>query len=470
MSLRAITAINWRWALVLGLGALVIILAAAFAASAAPRPPRLPAAADAATIGVEQQRSDPSNIVFNPATVRTYNILLSEEGQTQLNANPTAEQYVRAAVEIDGELIEPVGTRYKGFYGALRFCFQNGQQICDKLSWKLKFNHYEPALRHHGLKRLNFHAMNNDETQMREVLSYEVYRDAGVPAPRSVHALLQLNGEPLGLYALTEDIDDIFIADRFRDRGRGILYKEIWPANIDALWGFQGSLDDAIARGPLDPSGMQAFAAAFTAAETNEQRYAVLLDQLHEADNLFNYLAVDRLIDNWDGIVAWYCVPECGNHNFFWYEDALSDGFTLIPWDLEHTWRSPSPIRTAYRMPDWDELERSCRTRQVFFNIPARAPHCDPLINTLATHGWERYIEASRQLLHETLSLELMHERVKRIGERIGEHVQNADNGPGHFVWQGAVKRLYEEIGERWAYIDAKIEAWDASGKAPGDG
>lgn len=458
---------NWRWLLALSVGAAVIVAAALFAVSAESRPPRLPPAADASTIGVDQQRSDPANVVFDPDTIRTYSIEVSEEELAKLNANPTAELYVQAALEIDGARYESVGVRYKGFFGALRFCFFGGRQICPKLSWKLKFNHYDPSLRHHGLKRLNFHAMKDDETQMREVLSYQVFRDAGVDAPRSVYALLQLNGEPLGLFALTEDIDDRFIADRFRDRGRGILYKEIWPGNIDANWGFQEQLEDAIARGPLDASNMEAFSDAVSSAATDRQRYQTLIEHMQESDDLFNYLAVDRLIDNWDGIVAWYCVPECGNHNYFWYQDALSGNFTLIPWDLEHTWRSPSPIRTAYNMPDWDDLERTCRIRQVFFEIDARAPHCDPTLHAIVTIGWERYIEASRHLLQETISLDIMRERVNRLSELLEVHVRADRKGPGYLAWQKAVQRLHDEIAERWAYINDKIEAWDASGAAP---
>ena len=448
----------------------VIVAVVVFATAGDSSTPRLPPRADAATIGVDQQRSDPFDVVFDESNVRSYNIVISDEEFAKLNANPTAEVYVQAAVEIDGQRYEPVGVRYKGFFGMLRFCFQNGQQTCAKLSWKLKFNHFDPALRYHGLKRLNFHSMNSDETQMREVLSYQVFRDAGVTAPRAAHALLELNGKPLGLFALVEDIDDRFIADRFRDRGRGVLYKEIWPGNIDALWVFQENLEDAIARGPLDASGMVAFSEAFGEAETNEERYQALIDHLQESDDLFNYLAADRLSDNWDGIVAWYCVPECGNHNYFWYQDALSGGYTLIPWDLENTWRSPSPIRTYFDMPDWDDLHRSCRRRAVFLDIPAIAPHCDPMIHAMVTLGWERYIEASRELMRERISLELMHERVDRLSELLDEHVRADTKGPGYLAWQEHVRRLYEEIGERWEYIDAKIEAWDATGKAPGEG
>ncbi len=459
-----------RMILAATLAGAVIVFAVVLAVSGESRPPRDPPRAAASTIGVDQQRSDPRNVVFDIATVRTFNILLGEAEAAALNANPTAEVYVQGAVEIDGERFDPIGVRYKGFFGVLRACFVDGRQVCPKLSWKLRFDEYDPSLRYEGLKRLNFHAMNGDEAQMREILTYEVFRDAGVVAPRSVYARLELNGEPLGLFTLTEDIDDVFIADRFRDRGRGVLYKEIWPGNVDTLWAFQETLTDAIARGPLDPSGIEDFSEAVNAAASNEARYDILLEQLQEPDDIFRYLAADRLTDNWDGIVAWYCVPECLNHNYFWYQDGISGGFTLIPWDVEHSWRGVSPIRTFYQMPDWDELQRSCRTRKVFWDLDARAPHCDPVLQALVTQGWERYIEASRSLMRETISLDAMHERVDRLAALIAEHVTADEHGPGERTWRAAVKMLYGEIDARWEYIDAKIEDWDASGEVPGDG
>ncbi len=461
---------NLRIGAGLALAAALIVAAVVFATAGESPGPRVPSEAAEATIGVDQQRSDPFDVVFDQSTVRTYNVVISDEEFARLNADPTAEQYVQAAVEIDGQVYEPVGIRYKGFFGMLRFCFQDGQQTCAKLSWKLKFNHYDPALRFHGLKRLNFHSMNSDETQMREVLSYQVFRDAGVTAPRAAHARLELNGESLGLFALVEDIDDRFIADRFRDRGRGVLYKEVWPGNLDALWVFQENLEDAIARGPLDASGMVSFSEAFAAAGTDEERFQVLMDSMQDSADLFNYMAADRLSDNWDGIVAWYCVPECGNHNYFWYQDALSGDFTLIPWDLEWTWRSPSTIREFFDMPDWDDLHRSCRRRAVFLDIPALAPFCDPMIHAMVTLGWEQYIEASRELMRETISLELMHERVNRLTKLLDQHVRGDLYGPGYLEWKENVARLHGEIDERWAYIDAKIEAWDETGQAPGEG
>ena len=54
------------------------------------------------------------------------------------------------------------------------------------------------------------------------------FREMGVPAPRSVHARLIINGQFNGIYALTEQIDGRFTRENFDD-GTGNLYKEIWP-------------------------------------------------------------------------------------------------------------------------------------------------------------------------------------------------------------------------------------------------
>ena len=50
----------------------------------------------------------------------------------------------------------------------------------------------------------------------------------GVPAPRSTHARIIVNGDFVGIFALTENIDGRFTRENFPD-GTGNLYKEAWP-------------------------------------------------------------------------------------------------------------------------------------------------------------------------------------------------------------------------------------------------
>jgi len=45
---------------------------------------------------------------------------------------------------------------------------------------------------------------------MRERLGYYMFRNFGIPAPRSNHAVIFINGEFSGLYANTEQIEGPF--------------------------------------------------------------------------------------------------------------------------------------------------------------------------------------------------------------------------------------------------------------------
>ena len=476
------------------------LLAAAIGVAATddslPPPPDL--AADAARFGVNQTRSDPRGYVFDLEQVRTYSIEMAPAELERLRANPRAEQYVRASLRLDGEVWADVGVRYKGFFGLLFTCFdERGRQLCPKLAYKIKFNEYEQRQRFYGMKRLNFHPMKDDAAQMREVLSYELFREFGVIAPRSVYARLELNGEPLGLFTLTEDIDDRFMADRFSDGGEGVLYKEVWPtssrtaldlAELQGRVGVTASaepanagpanarlpagLTEAVARNPNDlpATGFLDFADDLLGYEDDDAgRLAALGRNLTDIDAFWRYLAVDRLIDNWDGIVAWYCVPQCQNHNYFWYENSRSGRFTLIPWDLEQSWRDPSPIRTFYDMPDWDDLHRSCRTRKVFWELDAVAPFCDPLIGAASRAGRSEYIAASRELLEELYPLDRLRQRIDELAAIIEPHVMVDEFGPGEREWRRAVELLHSEVEARFTYIADKIAAWDAEQQGADD-
>jgi spore coat protein CotH len=61
---------------------------------------------------------------------------------------------------------------------------------------------------------------------MNERLGYYMYRNFGVIAPRSNHAVIYINGRFNGVFANTEQIDGPFTNKNF-DHSGGNLYKEI---------------------------------------------------------------------------------------------------------------------------------------------------------------------------------------------------------------------------------------------------
>ena len=98
---------------------------------------------------------------------------------------------------------------------------------------KVKINWEGREEKFFGLKKIQLHSQNLDDSQMRERLAYWLFREMGVPAPRSIHARLLINGEYVGLFALTEQIDGRFTRYNYDD-GKGNLYKEIWPITENA--------------------------------------------------------------------------------------------------------------------------------------------------------------------------------------------------------------------------------------------
>ena len=100
-------------------------------------------------------------------------------------------------------------------------------------SLKVVFDHVVETRTFCGLRRLNFHSMIYDRSLMRDRLCYEVFRAAGFATPRCSHAMLVVNGENLGLYAMVEQIDQAFVEDRFGAEAKGLLYKEVWPVHRD---------------------------------------------------------------------------------------------------------------------------------------------------------------------------------------------------------------------------------------------
>ena len=382
-----------------------------------------------------------SEYVFDDGALRTYELVIDEADWQWLQDNARLEQYVPATLRFEGQEIGPIGVRYKGGYGTLYACFDDsGNRICPKLSLKLKFNEYDPNLRFYGLKRLNFHSMRSDPSMMHDRLAYALFNDVGVPAPRAVHARLIVNGELLGVFALIEQIDGRFTRERFADGGEGNLYKEVWPlyAAPDA---YLGALETNEDQNP-DVSPMQRFAADLAAAASDAE-VAQVLEQWTDVDMLMRYMAVDRAIENWDGIVAWYCSgANCFNHNYYWYQHLTDDRVWLIPWDMDNTFRVPSPIVESFGMYEWDEWPAPCTPMELFNGIYGRAPACDPLVRSLSTALWDRYAAATGELLDGPFRTEAMFERLDRWSAQIADAVAEDPNAPDPVEWQYLVGDL----------------------------
>jgi hypothetical protein len=114
-----------------------------------------------------------------------------------------------------GRSLGPVGVRLKGN--------NSFQPLSGKAALRVKINRFVRGARFSGLKNMTFNNMLQDESMMHEPMAYWAVRELGLPASRSNHALITINGESYGLYANIETVKREIIA-RWFDNHEGPLF------------------------------------------------------------------------------------------------------------------------------------------------------------------------------------------------------------------------------------------------------
>ena len=103
-----------------------------------------------------------------------------------LRPGPTPFSYFRGDVTVNGTKLSSVGIRKKGFIGSL-----------DNVrpSLKIKLNHFDDGTRTlEGMDRLTLNNNRQDRSLASQYLSYHLFHQAGVPAPRCNLAVVTVNG------------------------------------------------------------------------------------------------------------------------------------------------------------------------------------------------------------------------------------------------------------------------------------
>ena len=393
--------------------------------------------------GVEDWASAKTARLFdNRVLPRRFRIEVAPEDWEWLKGHAREEQYVDATVEHEGERFGGASVRFKGGYGSLFACFdEDGRQICDKLSLKVSFNERTAGGRFQGVRKLAFNSCNRDKTCLRERLSYELYRDVGLPASRAVHALVSVNDGPESLYLLVEHIDKEWIEDRFAEP-EGNLYKEVWPQHLS-----DEPYRDALRTNKDAGDVSRMVELARILADVTEAGFDEALEPWIDTEAMLRYFVVDQVIHNWDGIWKFYCGRwGCGNHNYYVYDDPQSKRLHILPWDLDHTFNRPN---TDMARSWWDVDDEACEVEVVDSRFRIRAPQCDPLLRGLMLLHWDAWRELLEELTQgddAPLSAAAQLRRLDRYRSMIHTAVEGDPLGPDAREWRAAVAQLRQVI------------------------
>ncbi len=200
------------------------------------------------------------------------------------------------------------------------------QGINDKPSFKIKVDFFDELQRYDGLKKFNLHNLTWDGSFTAEYLSYRIWREFGLPAPRVSHGELTVNGELYGLYSLVENVDGQMLDEHFDD-DNGNLYE---GAGCDLDWCDCLEVD-------IDDEGTHAALGELCDAATEEgDAWNTAIHDAMNWDHFVGHIAMEAWISHWDGY-SW------NNNNFRLYHEPTLDQFSFIPWstDLSFGWAGP---------------------------------------------------------------------------------------------------------------------------------
>lgn len=275
-------------------------------------------------------------------------------------ANPNAPKYPWATCtfEAAGQVLTNVGIRFKGVSSMVRA--PNGY----KRPFKLDFNRDAKGRRFLGLGEIYLNNNVNDATQMREALAYELFRRAGIAAPRTAFARVVLTvpgrveQRMLGLYTVVEAVEGDFLTRALGGK-QGILLKPEMMAGLQYLgedWAmYRDRYHPENTPGEVDPALAQSFIGFLREIlQTVPERFADTMTQRLDPEGFGRFVALHAILANVDSFIG-------NGHNYYLHVHPTSQRLTFIPWDLNesfgvHPVSGPSrdQLQTSVLFPNAD--------------------------------------------------------------------------------------------------------------------
>lgn len=214
-----------------------------------------------------------------------------------------------------------VGIRFRG----------NTSLNAQKKSFKINIDKFVDQ-NFYGLSELNLIGNQNDPSILRAKLCWDFFREAGLPACRTSHVRVYVNGTYMGVYLNVEQIDNRFADVRFDD-GTGNLWKCLWGSDLN----YQGSnptlyTDDNYDLVENEFLNNYSELARFIDV-LNNTPLSLLPCELEKIFNVHDYLkimAADILLGNWDNYIF-------NKNNFYLYHNEKTRKLEYIPYDLDNT-------------------------------------------------------------------------------------------------------------------------------------
>jgi spore coat protein CotH len=271
-----------------------------------------------------------------PSDVPKVTLEVAASELSKLEADPYDSPKVIGAFK-DGASVsfDPVDVSYRGAYALQSLIlYGNGQR-----NWKVKF---AKDKKYRSRREWNF----NFQPHIREKLTYDLMRFAGVKVPSARHVRLTVNGDVSGVYLEYEDPDNKdWLMDKFGDdsgdlfkAGYDVPDKVPYFATLEYLgendadydFHYRKMTNNDEPTKAADFSSLRALLLGLN--QTDNESFEAFLKGNFDTERFLSYLVVSNFVSHWDSY------PQRPK-NFWLYQVPALGRWVFIPWDMDATFQ-----------------------------------------------------------------------------------------------------------------------------------
>jgi putative membrane-bound dehydrogenase-like protein len=252
----------------------------------------------------------------------------AEQRESDRNLFGTAFPWADGDLSIDGRPPDKVGIRYAGdityFVSAAGLKRPLALRLSSATSKQLG-----------GVTTLQLHSMPLDPSKAREVLAMDLFRAAGVLAPRTALAEVTLTVPMkhdkvyLGLYAVVEGVDNAYLADRLKT-DKGLWLRPFGIRGIDLLGEDFSRYAQQYRpqRAATNNEAQRVIAFARLVNQASDEEFRRQIESFLEVDAFLRFMAANALTSNVESFFAL-------GHNYHVVLHPQTQKFVFLPADLE---------------------------------------------------------------------------------------------------------------------------------------
>ena len=212
-----------------------------------------------------------------------------------------------------------MGLRKKGFLGSVN---------AQRPSIKINFDRFGTEQEFEGVSLMTLNNNDSDASLVKQHMAYELFRKAGIPAPRCNFARVTVNGEYLGVYSHVESVRKDFLKRHFTKASGNLYEGQISDFTEKASGTFEGKTNE-------NKNDRSDLLKAIKALAVPDDQLLDAVGKVLDLDGFYRYWAMECLIGFNDGYTG-------NQNNFFIYNDPGSGRFKFIPWGADGVFRARS--------------------------------------------------------------------------------------------------------------------------------